>query len=127
MRLTFDPSQDNGMPVWSPDGKRIAFHSLRNGKWGLREKNSDGTGAEDLLIESEWYQVPMSWSGDGQSIAYVVGDPKTLSDLWLLPLTGVAGPRRYGNPRLRKSSLNFPQTANGWRTCPARVALITST
>ena len=106
MRLTFDPSQDNGMPVWSPDGKRIAFHSLRNGKWGLREKNSDGTGAEDLLIESEWYQVPMSWSGDGQSIAYVVGDPKTLSDLWLLPLTG---DRRATPLRQSKAQEEFPQ------------------
>ena len=60
MRQTFDPNQDNGMPVWSPDGRRIAFQSKRNGKWGLYQKNSDGTGAESLLIESELVKVPMA-------------------------------------------------------------------
>jgi len=106
MRLTFDPSQDNGMPVWSPDGQRIVFQSLRNGKWGLYEKNSDGTGAEDLLVESELLKFPMAWSGDGQSIVYVVSDPKTRPDLWLLPLTG----DRKATPLLdSKFNENFPQ------------------
>ncbi|MEO8681213.1 MAG: protein kinase [Vicinamibacterales bacterium] len=106
MRLTFEPSQDNGMPVWSPDGKRIAFPSLRNGKWGLYQKNADGTGAEDLLVESALVKFPMAWSRDGQSIAFVVADPKTLMDLWLLPLTG----DRKATPLLDSRFVeNFPQ------------------
>ena len=37
-RFTFDATQDNSMPIWSPDGSRIAFGSRRNGKWGLYVK-----------------------------------------------------------------------------------------
>jgi eukaryotic-like serine/threonine-protein kinase len=87
-RFTFDPTQDNSMPVWSPDGNRIAFGSLRNGKWGLYIKQADGTGNEELLLESELTKMPMSWSPDGKYIAYWIYDPKTNSDEWVVPLTG---------------------------------------
>jgi Tol biopolymer transport system component len=88
LRLTFDASQDNSMPIWSPDGSHIAFGSLRNGKWGLYQKPADGTGREELLVESEPPKMPMSWSSDGKFIVYWVIDPKTASDQWLLPLMG---------------------------------------
>ena len=73
---------------------------------GRLQKNSDGTGAEDLLIESELLQFPMSWSKNGESIVYVVIDPKTLNDVWLLPLAG----DRKTTPLLNsKFGENFPQ------------------
>ena len=52
-RLTFDTTQDNSSPVWSPDGTRIAFGSQRNGRWGLYVKPVDGTAPEELIVESE--------------------------------------------------------------------------
>ena len=33
-RFTFDPSVDR-FPVWSPDGRQIAFNSLRDGSQGI--------------------------------------------------------------------------------------------
>jgi Tol biopolymer transport system component/predicted Ser/Thr protein kinase len=87
-RLTFDATQENGMPIWSPDGSHIAFGSFRNGKWGIYQKLSNGTGADELLVESELWKMPMSWSGDGKFIMYWVQDPKTNNDVWALPLTG---------------------------------------
>ena len=87
-RLTFEPSQDNSSPIWSPDGSRIVFGSLRNGRWGIYEKRSDGTGQEELLVESDLPIAPMAWSHDGKSIVYFVADPKTGRDEWVLSTVG---------------------------------------
>jgi Tol biopolymer transport system component len=83
-RLTWDASQHNSSPVWSPDGRDIVYSSLRNGKWGLYRKRSDGSSAEEPLFESDLRKAPMSWSPDVKSIVFWVQDPKTASDLWML-------------------------------------------
>ena len=87
-RLTFNTTQDNSMPIWSHDGTKIAFGSKRNGKWGAYVKASDGTGQEDLIVESELPTMPMSWSPDGKLLVYWVNDPKTRGDLWMVPVSG---------------------------------------
>jgi dipeptidyl aminopeptidase/acylaminoacyl peptidase len=81
-RFTFDGSQDNSSPIWSPDGMRIAFASRRNGKWGLYTKAADNTRAEQLVIETEFPAIPMSWSPDGKQLVYTMFDPKTAGDVW---------------------------------------------
>jgi Tol biopolymer transport system component len=91
-RLTFDPSQDNSSPVWSPDGKRIAFASLRGGKWGIYEKPADGTSKEELLLELGSIGAPMSWSPDGKYLVYDINSPKTDTDIWALDLAGERKP-----------------------------------
>ena len=40
-RLTFDEARDTN-PVWSPDGKRVAFTSKRGGEFGIYVRNADG-------------------------------------------------------------------------------------
>ncbi len=88
-KVTFDATQDNSSPIWSPDGTRIVFASRRNGKWGLYETRSDGSGTDgDVLVESDLPKAPMSWSRDGKRLVYWVHDPKTLGDLWILPFDG---------------------------------------
>jgi serine/threonine protein kinase/Tol biopolymer transport system component len=91
-KFTFDAAQDNSMPVWSPDGTRIAFGSRRNGKPGLYVKVADNTRGEELLVESEIPAMPMSWSPDGRLLVYVVNDPKTAGDIWALPMIGEKKP-----------------------------------
>ena len=51
-RLTFGPLA-NDCPVWSPDGKWIAYASDRNGHSNLYRKPSDGSGAEELLLTDD--------------------------------------------------------------------------
>jgi hypothetical protein len=55
-------------------------------------KPSNAAENEELLFETERQIVPQSWSADGKSILYQLFDPKTASDLWLLPLDGKQKP-----------------------------------
>jgi dipeptidyl aminopeptidase/acylaminoacyl peptidase len=79
-KFTFDAAQDNSMAIWSPDGRRLAFGSRRNGKWGLYIKDADNTRTEELVLESERPAMPMSWSGD--RLVYWTSDPKSAGDIW---------------------------------------------
>ncbi len=74
------------LPVWSPDGTRIAFASVRSGSVVLSMKPSTEDGDEDVLFASPENKVPCDWSPDGRFLVYYVPDPKTGTDLWLLPV-----------------------------------------
>jgi eukaryotic-like serine/threonine-protein kinase len=71
-RLTFGPVA-NQAPVWSPDGRWIAYNSARNGQSQLYRKPSDGSGEEELLLEDAQALIPEDWSGDGKSLLYSRG------------------------------------------------------
>ena len=47
---------------------------------------SDGTGGLERLTNSEYLNFPMSWSPDGQVLAFVEVTPTTGYDLWMLDL-----------------------------------------
>ena len=90
-RFTFDPSQENSSPLWSPDGSRIAFASRRAGKWGLYIKPANQTVDEEKVIDVADAAVilPMSWSPDGSAIVYeVLTRGLTSGDQWQVSLSG---------------------------------------
>jgi eukaryotic-like serine/threonine-protein kinase len=89
-RFTFDPAQD-GMPVWSPDSKRIAYESKRKGPYDLYVKAVDGADVERPLLETPYDKWPMDWSRDGAYVLYYETRPKTSGDLEALPMTGRGG------------------------------------
>jgi serine/threonine-protein kinase len=80
--LTFDPAVDIG-PVWTPDGKRIAFASARTSQTNLYWQASDGTGSVERLTESANIQVPSSFTPDGKSLVVQETGGKTGGDLML--------------------------------------------
>jgi Tol biopolymer transport system component len=88
IRLTFDPD-DDGTPVWSPDGRSLIFASNRGGQFALYRKAADGSGDEERLFDAQ--AVPLDWSSDGKLLVYEVFDQKTGTDLFMLPLQGAPG------------------------------------
>ncbi len=67
-RLSF--GKDDGDPVWSPDGKRVAFSSSQAGSYNLYVRASDGSGSEERLTTGgDHASAPSSWSPDGKFLS----------------------------------------------------------
>ncbi|MSO21542.1 MAG: hypothetical protein EXQ56_14030, partial [Acidobacteria bacterium] len=84
-RLTFE-GNNNSVPAWSPDGKRIAFWSNRAGPQNLFWQAADGSGAAERLTTSDNQNSPNSFSPDGQLLAFFEVNPQTGRDIWVLNL-----------------------------------------
>src|SRR5262249_5663561 len=89
-RFTSDPARELDA-VWSPDGRTVVFNSARKGGFDLYRKNADGTGAEELLYADDVTNSPSSWSPDGRLLLFTASSPKTLPDIWVLPMTPQSG------------------------------------
>jgi dipeptidyl aminopeptidase/acylaminoacyl peptidase len=67
---------------------------------------ADGSGKAERLATSENQQMPMSWSPDGQALAYMELDPAPNYDIWVLRLSDPSastGQGRKAQPFLRTS------------------------
>ncbi len=65
-RLTFNKAQEQN-PLWTRDGKQIAYASDREVGHGVYLKSADGIG-KDELVSSGRIIVPASWSRDGNAM-----------------------------------------------------------
>ena len=94
-RLTFEGF--NSFPVWTPDGKRVAYRSQRAGGYNMYWTPADGSGAEERLTTAAggWNLTPSSFSPDGRALVYNQTDPKTSYDLWMLPMQGERKPQPF--------------------------------
>jgi Tol biopolymer transport system component/predicted Ser/Thr protein kinase len=91
-RFTIGSEHDN-FPVWSADGNRIIFRSIRGAGMSFYERSYSGAGSEELLLTLNGPSgFPVDWSRDGRFLLFGVNDPKTSFDLWTLPLDGSRKP-----------------------------------
>ncbi|MCZ6768889.1 MAG: protein kinase, partial [Acidobacteria bacterium] len=88
--FTFDGTSRS--PLWTPDGRRLTFHTHRVNEdifWML----ADGTGEAEQLTTSLTVQTPLSWSPD-DVLAYTEGAVNQ-RDIWVLPIKGEREPQAF--------------------------------
>ena len=90
-RLTFN-STTNQFPLWSPDGRYIAFTAFNKDRSSvIYKKASNGIGPDEALDKGAGVKIAYDWSRDGQYIIEGVVDPKTKEDIWVLPISPQGG------------------------------------
>jgi serine/threonine-protein kinase len=74
--------------VWSPDGTRIVFARLHEGKGTLHVRSADGTGRAEPIVEARSsYQTPSSWAKTG-NLAFVESVEGSSTDIRVLNVDG---------------------------------------
>jgi serine/threonine-protein kinase len=106
------PSPDgsiNGGPVWTPDGKRIAYSSNRDGPLRTFWQLADGGGAPEPLMSGE-IDLPFSFSPDGKILATV--DASKDFAIWLLHIAEGRRERFPPNASVFKDAPQFSPDGN---------------
>jgi serine/threonine-protein kinase len=88
VQLTIDPAGDYSA-VWSPNGRRVGFHSLRAGNRDLFTVEADGTGLVQRT-SSLSHELDPDWSADGEALVAEVIDPDGIreNNFIIVPLEG---------------------------------------
>lgn len=84
-----DPATDYAQgTAWSPDGRSMIFGAARPGEMAdLHKRGLDGSGDGELLLQSNKWKQPSSWSANGYLLFSVTGKG---IELWALPLNDPA-------------------------------------
>jgi Tol biopolymer transport system component len=91
-------TREDGMEwwaVWTPDSQRVVYHSLRDGTVNLYWKPVNGSGPEEVLVESDHQLQPFSWSADGKLFAFQELHPTNGLDIWVLPMDADGRPHPF--------------------------------
>ncbi|HYC87986.1 MAG TPA: winged helix-turn-helix domain-containing protein [Thermoanaerobaculia bacterium] len=98
-RLTFERFNVN--PVWSPDGRWVAFASREeNGPFNVYRRRADGSGAVERMVKSPLDLAPLAWSPDGREMMLREARPGMGFGVRLLDVaTGTLRPWQRAHPK----------------------------
>jgi len=89
-RITFNPGNEM-WPVWSSDGRRIAFSSDREGHYAAMVRDASGTGSEQPIVKADDAEVGTNdWSKDGRELLVDVLPASRRWDIKTVALGGSA-------------------------------------
>ena len=74
-------------PVWSPDGKTLAFTGRREGPGDLYRRSIAHGGQDEVMLRSPAWKIVTDWSSDGRRLIYQEQHLETQWDLWTLELS----------------------------------------
>jgi dipeptidyl aminopeptidase/acylaminoacyl peptidase len=92
-RFTFE-DMDASAPIWSGDGGQIYFPGTSNNMPAIYRRATGG-GAAEVIFQDKNPNVADDVSRDGHFLVYEALDPKSRTDLWLVPLAGDHKPRPF--------------------------------
>jgi len=85
IRQLTNTTASNLRPAWSPDGKRIAFQSNRNGPYHIYLMDSDGANVVQVTSSDADDRHP-AWSPDGKFLAVDSGDAAK-REIWTIEVS----------------------------------------
>ncbi len=85
--IVSEPPVYNVEPVWSPDGKSIAFRSIREGNHDIYIVDLED-GSEQRLTEGEALDIEPDWSPDGEWIVFGSSRDAVATDIYVMRADG---------------------------------------
>ncbi len=94
-------AKNSFVPVFSPDGTRVAFSSSRTGRFN--PYITDGPNREKLVVDMQLAGgFPTDWSPDGKNLLYWGN-----GDLWIVPVDGREKPYTLAKTRFDERAGSF--------------------
>lgn len=100
------------VPVWSPDGRRVAFSNTDPSGVNLFWIRVEAAGSAELLFANQHPKWITDISRDGRYLAYYELHPQTGRDIWILPLQGEKKPEPFLVTQASERSAVFSPDGN---------------
>ncbi|MCX6069420.1 MAG: hypothetical protein NTU91_00970, partial [Chloroflexi bacterium] len=105
-------------PVWTPDGKHIAFRSWKAGTMTMWWMPADRSGPEERLTTVGARQSLVAFSPDGRYATFNQMEVDgTRGDIWMLPMQGDRTPQPFVKSKFTEGSARFSPDGNWVAYC----------